>query len=318
MSSTVKRFYFFLTALILLFFTNSLFSTYSRDSAAPIRHDHVRWTVLDVSDENSQADANLLEFGNGEVVLIDAGETSHHLIPQLQKLKIRRINKVVISHPHKDHYNGVYSLIASSIIIDELYLNLPPRDICDSEIPWGCDFGDLERLIVASNRKNILIKKATTGDTLVRFGNLHLNVLIAHDGVSAPVGATDINDLSLIMSLKNDSTRALFTGDLNNKLGSFLALNMPIDLKAQLLKVPHHGADSLAPNSFFEAVSPLEAFVPSPDSLWLSDRSKRARTWFNSRGLHPMVTGHVGAVRIELFPNSYQIIELGKSLKNPL
>lgn len=42
-------------------------------STHPIPPGAVRWEVLDVSDTSAQADANLIQFGDGTRVLIDAG-----------------------------------------------------------------------------------------------------------------------------------------------------------------------------------------------------------------------------------------------------
>ena len=109
------------------------------------------------------------------------------------------------------------------------------------------------------------------------------------------------------MLLRNDTMRVLFTGDLNKYLGAHLAGLRDPRLQAELLKVPHHGTESLAPNAFFEWVAPLVAFVPAPHNLWLSDRSKRPREWFQSRSIPAYVTGEVGAMLVDLLPHSHSI-----------
>lgn len=109
------------------------------------------------------------------------------------------------------------------------------------------------------------------------------------------------------MSLRKGKTRALFTGDLNHKLGAYLANSSDFDLEASLLKVPHHGTEGLAPDSFFARVSPKAAFVPAPCGLWQSARSKRPREWFLSRGIPTYVTGEVGSVTVDMLPSRFLI-----------
>lgn len=267
----------------------------------------VRWHVLDVSDDSAQADANLIQFENGQAVLIDAGERTHKLAPRLTARGIRRIDKIFISHPHKDHYNAIPSLLDAQIQIGEVYLNMPPKSLCDAEIPWGCDMADINKLIGRLKLSGIQVKSMNAGEVYVQLGDVELSAIYAHDGISPPVGPTDINDLSVIMLLRNGNIRALFTGDLNLKYGEYLASLSDINLKAQLMKVPHHGTEGLAPDSFFDWVAPDAAFVPAPASLWLSDRSKRPRDWFKNHNTPVYVTGLTGAVMIDILPTEYKI-----------
>ena len=91
--------------------------------------------------------------------------------------------------------------------------------------------------------------------------------LYAFDGVNTPVGKTDINGMSLILLLTHSGVRALFTGDLNDPIGAYLAKsghNGVNNLKADILKVPHPGADPLASNDFFDSVGARVALVPAP------------------------------------------------------
>jgi competence protein ComEC len=267
----------------------------------------VRWHVLDVSDDSGQADANLIQFQNGLVVLIDAGERTQGLVTRLEEQGVDRIDKIFISHPHKDHYSGIVSLLDAQVKIGEVYINEPPKALCDAEIPWGCDMGDIGNLIMRLKSLGVPVKSMTAGETYIKFDSVELTAVYAHDGISPPVGPTDINDLSVIMSLRNGDIRALFTGDLNLKFGQYLSSLADVKLKAQLLKVPHHGTEGLAPDSFFEWVAPEVGFIPAPASLWLSERSKRPRDWFKNHNTPVYVTGIDGAVMIDILQTEYKI-----------
>lgn len=274
---------------------------------AEINPNEIFWYVLDVSDQGNQADANLLIFGSGEVVLIDAGQTSNLLAPRLKQLGVSHVDKILVSHAHVDHYGGILGLIDSGVSVGTVYLKTPPRNICDLEVPWGCNYSDLLTLKDLLRVHSITISESKAGDVYINNDLFSLKTLYAHDGSSPPVGNTDVNDMSVILSLSAGSTKALFTGDLNDKFGSYLASSGDPDLKAQLLKVPHHGTDALAPNSFFEWVGPKAAFVPAPLSLWLSDRSARARTWFLEQKIPTFITGESGMIKITISSDGYEI-----------
>ena len=133
-----------------------------------------------------------------------------------------------------------------------------------------------------------------------------IDLLYAFDGVRTPVGRTDVNDLSLIMMLNHKTFRFLFTGDLNLKIGSYIA-KTSVDISADILKVPHHGAESTAPNSFFKRVNPQHALVPAPEHLWLSERSKRIRNWFLKENIPVYVNGIDGNVLVSVTDNTLTI-----------
>jgi competence protein ComEC len=124
-----------------------------------------------------------------------------------------------------------------------------------------------------------------------------VEILYAFDGVNTPVGGTDINDLSLVMMLKQNKKKILFTGDLNNAIGQYLAKNAH-NLEADILKVPHHGTEGVVPNSFFEVVNAKFALVPAPTHLWCQERSARIRNWFNNNGVPVYVNGWHGNVQV--------------------
>lgn len=156
-------------------------------------------------------------------------------------------------------------------------------------------------------QQNVNIKLAKPG-LLFDLGNgATIKILYAFDGVHTPVGKTDVNDLSLIMILEQFGHKILFTGDLNRPIGGYLAQNAP-DIQAEVLKVPHHGTEGCAPNSFFKAVDPKYALVPAPQGLWCSERSSRIRNWFQEENIPIFVNGFHGNVRVEIQKSTLRIL----------
>jgi competence protein ComEC len=134
-----------------------------------------------------------------------------------------------------------------------------------------------------------------------------LDVVCLYDGINTPIGETDMNDTSIIVRFTHGKTRALFTGDLNLALGTYLATS-DFDLKADILKVPHHGTEGVAPNEFFKRVGARVALVPSPTELWFSLRSKRVRDYFKDAGVPAYVSGMHGDVTVNFTGTDFTVV----------
>ena len=267
------------------------------------------WSMINVNYSPQQGDAHLIQTSKGKNILIDTGHLGparKSLVPFLQSKGIKKIDTVFITHPHKDHYDGLLAILESGIPIKEVYFNIPDKQVCDVEIPWGCDFEHIlnYKKMLASNQVNILEAKA--GMLLDLGWGSSLKVLYAFDGVNTPVGRTDINDMSYIMLLKHGFNSALFTGDLNAKLGNYLAKEGK-DMKVDILKLPHHGTEGAPPDAFFDAVSPKAALVPSPALLWCTPLSARMKNWVDSRKIPTYVNGFSGHVTVKMGFFGYQI-----------
>lgn len=262
----------------------------------------VEWVMVNENYGLQQADAHFIKVKNGKTILIDVGHEAtarHSLLPFLDKKGVTKIDVIFISHPHKDHYGGLTALLEGDISIGTVYFNVPDKDICDKEIPWGCDYKDITHIHKTLIERNIEVLSAHPDDKLDLGNNTSIEVLYAFDGVNTPVGKTGVNDLSLIMMLYHKEYKFLFTGDLNHKIGEYLAETSD-KLKATILKVPHHGTEGLAPNEFFEKVSPKYVLVPSPKHLWFSERSQRPRKWFSDKQIPTFVNGISGDVSVKI------------------
>jgi beta-lactamase superfamily II metal-dependent hydrolase len=266
------------------------------------------YTMVDVCGEPYQGDAHILRFANGLVYAIDAGQGSK-FATYLKNNNITAIDKFFVSHAHKDHYNGIINVIQSGIKINTVFFNVPDKEVCDTEKPWGCDYKHILETIKFIKDHNISVENLKEGDSFAPQDDTVVTVLAVFDGSKTPIGKTDINDTSAIMKLTHGKTSILFTGDLNARLSEYL-VKSKYDVKADILKVPHHGTEGVATNDFFDAVSPKLALVPSPYDLWLSDRSKRIRDYFSSKSIPTLISGIDKDVNILLFENKYEIVKI--------
>jgi len=255
-------------------------------------------------------DAHVIKFASGQVYVIDTGNEGDSggkkLVSHLQKERTKKIDKLFISHAHRDHYGGVIDLLNSSIVVHEIYFNIPYKEVCDQERPWGCDYDHLMNLRQLIKNKGINLKSIHMGDTYNPNKYTKFQALFVQSGVQKDIGKTDINDTSAVMKLTYGKRSVLFTGDLNWKVGEFLTGNA-FDLKADILKVPHHGTEGVVTNQFFDAVQPKIAMVPSLTSVWISDRSRRIREYFYNKNIPAYVSALHGDVSILIGKDSLKI-----------
>ena len=91
------------------------------------------WHMINVNYGRLQGDANLLLIGNTSI-MIDAGyaqEAKTEVLPYLKKLGIKKIDHFFISHPHRDHYEGLAPILDAGIAITNLYYKIPAPEVED-------------------------------------------------------------------------------------------------------------------------------------------------------------------------------------------
>ena len=270
------------------------------DSASSAVATRLEWTMLNVNEPLQQGDAHLISLANGMNLLIDAGPrdlAEKSLLPFLEKRSITSLDLVFISHAHVDHYGGIDALLDHNIELKKLYFNLPDRKRCEREVPWGCDYDDVQRIRKRLSSRGIELTRARTGWRQQLGDQSHLEIIYAFDEATPALDKADINDTSLIMKLYHGDFTFLFTGDLNEDVGSYLAESCD-KLSADVLKIPHHGIEPIAPEIFFEKVAPRCGLVSAPRQFWRGKLGTRIRSWFAERDIPVYVSGISGHVSV--------------------
>jgi len=266
---------------------------------------HYRWTQIDLSaDGSSQGDAHLIQGSNGKSILIDCGTEQHGhkiLVPYLREQGVKELEALFITHPHFDHYGGAIPLLQSGIVVHRIYFNPITIESIRKEEPWGVKEEDVRKIYQLAAAKQVPVLPYEQFDRYVFDENTYLEKLIVftEEELKAKGIRSTLNDLSLIANFQHHLLRTLFTGDLDLPLSNWLVANHPQRLACTLLKVPHHGAEGVACNTFFKLAAPQVALIPTPLWLWEDPRSKRDRDQLTSQNipiyssaLHGHVTVH--------------------------
>ncbi len=203
-----------------------------------------------------EGDSILLEI-QGKSALIDTGNliSGPRLVKYLKEKGIEKLNYLILTHPHPDHIGGVF-FILPALKVEKIYDNgqdlAGVRESC-AIYRW---YEDLVR-----KRKNYAV--LICGDSLT-LGSLTLEVLWPPEVPTS----SDFNAFSLLVMVKGGGFSCLLTGDLTAP-GERELLEREVDLKADVLKVGHHGAEDATSQEFLETVSPGIAVISvDKDNFW--------------------------------------------------
>ncbi len=213
----------------------------------------LRVTYLDVG----QGDAALLDLPDGSAVLIDGGglvgspvDTGERVIaPTLRARRRDSLALAVLTHPHPDHFTGLASGL-TSVRVGALW-----------------DTGQGERESVAGGYASLLASMRARGVPVVRppdicgphdLGGARLEVL-----APCPESLFDRNpnDNSIVLRVTYGARAFLFVGDAEHEEEADLVRLYGDRLRADVLKVGHHGSRTSSSPAFLAAVAPREAIV---------------------------------------------------------
>ena len=208
---------------------------------------------LQVPDSVNWGDCSLIQLPDGEYILIDAceGGYENYVVQQLKDEGVTHIETAFISHFHSDHYGGLNSFIDAfgirTVYIDGIEL--------DGSLEWNSNAEPLRGWISALEAKGLTVKTLLAGDS-VSFGEVTVECVFP----KADTTAATTNDTSNVLLITFKGQRALYTGDLYYS-GESVCLQETDNalLKADLLKIMHHGANTSGSAEFIQAVSPKVA-----------------------------------------------------------
>lgn len=193
-----------------------------------------------------QADCILVELPNNQKMLVDAGnnEDKDTIISYLNSKSIKKIDYLIGTHPHEDHIGSLDSVI-SNYEIGSIYM---PKISSNTKT--------FEDVLLAIKAKGLKVVAPETG-TYILNDNQGLSIQVL-----APNSSTyeDLNNFSIVLKLKYKDTSFLFTGDAES-LSESEILKKSYDIKADVLKIGHHGSKSSTSAEFLKKVAPKYAVI---------------------------------------------------------
>lgn len=220
---------------------DSLFTSFGL-RGTPLPDSQLRMTVLDVGN----ADCILLE-NKGEYMLIDAGENSDGkaVVQALNYRGITKLKYVIATHADSDHIGGMDDVV-NAFPIETFMMSFMPEEYTPTTVTY-------EKLLTALVERDVEVTEPKHGDTFT-FGDATIEIL---SGLS---DHDTTNEQSIVCAIRFGNNRFLMMGDAGKEVEEEL-LAAGVNLRADVLKVGHHGSRHSSTEAFIEAVSPDYAVI---------------------------------------------------------
>ena len=251
--------------------------------------DKLEISYLDVG----QADSILIN-DHGTYMLIDAGnnEDGNKLVSYFKSLGISEFKYVVGTHAHEDHIGGMDDII-NNFKIDNFYM---PNAITTT--------ATFEDVLDALDKNNVKLVTPTIDSTFT-LNTALLTVLYTGTDTS------NLNNTSIVLKMTYGSNNFLFMGDAPISVEKTI-LNK--DIKADVLKVGHHGSQYSSSDAFLKKVNPTYAIISVGKNNDYGHPNEKTLSKLNNLNVKIYRTDENGTIKVISDGNSINIDTLKTDL----
>jgi len=216
-----------------------------------------------------QGDATYIKFPGGESVLIDGGPelgiSAGRMIvrPFLQSLGRASVDTVLLTHAHDDHIDGLFTVLQEFSV----------RRLVLTRAALSSD--NCRKLLSLARASAVKAYPVERGDLLARGEGVVITAL--NPGREPLSGArSSPNNSSVALLVEYGEVKILLCGDMEKEAEGELCRS-GIQLKADVLRIGHHGGKNASTEEFLRRVSPTWAILsagennrfghPTPETL---------------------------------------------------
>ena len=254
----------------------------------PHKRDVLEMAVRDVG----HGDAIVLSLPDGKHVLVDGGGLGRSsldigesvLLPYLLDRGVRKLDAVIVTHADYDHIGGLFTLIEE----------LEVKALWEGDPEWALSHRAAYRALHERAAKAGVASKVLTSGESFSWGGVQFEVLAA----SHPEFERS-NDRSVVLRVTYGDRSLLLAGDAERALEAAL-VRSGADLRADVLKVAHHGSRSSSTDPFLDAVRPRLAVISARRAPSRPLPSARVLHRLRERGIEYLRTDHNGTVTVRI------------------
>ncbi len=251
-------------------------------------------TNLDVGQGNSA----LIEGPKGIRILVDGGgfsyrsgfDTGKYIVgPFLWYKRINKLDAVILTHPEKDHMNGLI-FVLKNFKVGMLIKN--------SDYRKTKAYSDLMRICLKKNIKIFQIPLKNNKD--INIGDLNISFFnpISKKIIMDNFTKNDYNNNSLVFIIKYNKFKILFPGDIMKKTEQILASKSDRSLRSDVLIAPHHGSLTSSISCFLDRVKPEAVIISCGLYNQYHFPSKLVLARYRAKNINFYRTDYQGAVKI--------------------
>jgi len=192
--------------------------------------------------------AQVVSFPGGRTMVVDCGSAlrgdagSRILLPFLRGLGVRKVDVLVLTHPHEDHVGGAAALL-DEIPADEIWI---PEGIPLEE------FGD------AVAKRALRVRGISAGDA---FSGGGASVIVRSSapgdrwGANGPGRGRGVNERSLVLEVRHGVVSVWLPGDVEQGPDAW-GPEPAGERRIRFLFLPHHGSPGAEPDAWTRAAAP--------------------------------------------------------------
>ncbi len=227
-----------------------------------------------------EGDCIFVRTRTGRTVLIDGGGSANPertsrvgetvVLPFLLDNGVTSLDTIIATHGHTDHVQGLIPVMdkleVKNLILPEVPGLSEQIEQSDQLLQsWNSGFEDLLDIAM---RKDINVALCSKGDIIHLDEDTCLNVMNPPNPSEAgnyisnvAITSSDaFNNTSLVVKLVCDDVKILFTGDAGSEVEDRL-LEEGADIKADVIKIAHHGSRTSTGIPFLNSVNPIAAVI---------------------------------------------------------
>ena len=249
-----------------------------------------RITILDVG----QGDAILVEGSRGGRLLVDGGPDPDRLLVALDRRVPpwdRRIDSVILSHPHEDHVAGLVLLLKRYDVATVFEVGMAGP---------GPGYGAWASALTRDDAPD---RRAIAAGDRLRVDEVDLRVIWPRPGDvpdEPPDGGTGINNVSVVLAGLVGHHRFLLMGDVEEDIDpELLTMGLP---RVDVLKVAHHGSRTATTQGFVDAVRPRIAVASAGVDNPYGHPTRQTLERLAGAGARVLRTDRDGSVTIGFMP----------------
>jgi competence protein ComEC len=248
----------------------------------------------------------LLKSPGGRYILVDAGDIDYTdsgkdiIVPFLHHIGVQRLDALVITHPHKDHFGGAASLLRM----------FPVNEIWTNECSRTADGVEWRDMVEEAVNRKVPLREIRRGFTWKEsfFGSDFFQLQAIH-----PKGlkdrereCRDLNEASITLRASGLGHSAIVTGDLTVP-GEKTILGSLAYLRSDVLKVGHHGSKTSSSEEFLKAVGPQVAVISSGRRNRFRHPHKQVTERLDALGIPYLNTAKSGTVTVTFSEDSVTV-----------
>ena len=247
------------------------------------------WVLL--ACDVGQGDGILVRAGPDQAMVVDAGPDPAAMDRCLDQSGVSVVPVLVLTHFHADHVDGLPG-VGAGRSVGEIWVS-----------PFASPAAEAGSVAAWAAAQRAAVRSPPVGE-VGRLGSLTWEVIGPIGRAGGPPGAVGDaesateNDASLVLRVVVDGVAILLTGDVEPD-GQARLLRAGVDLRADILKIPHHGSARQDP-AFFAATGARVAIASAALDNDYGHPAPRTLDLAASLGMAVLRTDQQGSVAVVL------------------